>query len=749
MSAAAAAAQPAGGAVWRYYDPANEESERRAALQRQRQLITSPQANYAAPSRAPRRQWNANDPLLNLNNNPPPRAAAAAPVSRAQRTQARLNQQQAAAAYAVTPPPPVYSDVLEASQVQVRDRRAERSDRQAQQLASEVITSTITSPTDARLLNVKTLVGQNDFALIFYTQNLYSPMLRQAAEQLSEFALAHATPYPCTVYFTIGVVTQLKAELMLGPRVVAAFEAVPGLVELRRFMVPKPAGIESVIVHSTEEIQGALQQSSGTLGASCRSAVAFVFFYDGQRLREVSEMLSATLKPLIRASSSSQLLNRRPPLVVFVDLFIHSDRLAITDEYRWLQVLPSLQLFRSISRLDLSVVAMGPVDDFSVDRVADLLVNQRTGEADISNAKGSSVAVTRMPIVITQTLPLLTIDSASLVLYKTERPLGEGGFAQVYRGNYLGVVVAVKLAVPEDEERAGDSAKREAQAEALSEAATLLTLRHPHIVNILGITLLPEPAPGRPAKTLLRVAIVQEKLDYNIASWIRPAKNGSTKRQRLEALKDVALALHFLHHSNYIHGDLKPSNILYDARAQRAKLADFGHTRLFSRLNLTRNVRDRATEPYDPPEAVNYVHPNIVAIPHTPDSPKIDIYAMGVVIAEVASGHTSFAAAFRLKTADDANALAKKNGHSALFRATLTELLKTERPRMAYIYAAALTGQSFVELVLLDATMTAALSDGLRALVAKCVNANPDERPTGRQIATALVDEINLLHPSE
>jgi hypothetical protein len=68
---------------------------------------------------------------------------------------------------------------------------------------------------------------------------------------------------------------------------------------------------------------------------------------------------------------------------------------------------------------------------------------------------------------------------------------------------------------------------------------------------------------------------------------------------------------------------------------------------------------------------------------------------------------------------------------------------------MAYIYAAALTGQSFVELVLLDATMTAALSDGLRALVAKCVNANPDERPTGRQIATALVDEINLLHPSE
>ena len=54
------------------------------------------------------------------------------------------------------------------------------------------------------------------------------------------------------------------------------------------------------------------------------------------------------------------------------------------------------------------------------------------------------------------------------------------------------------------------------------------------------------------------------------------AKSDTTLYQKALWLKQAAEGISWLHGSNIIHGDLKPSNLLYHAKTHSLKIADFG-----------------------------------------------------------------------------------------------------------------------------------------------------------------------------
>ncbi|KAG7967021.1 hypothetical protein I3843_08G078300 [Carya illinoinensis] len=137
--------------------------------------------------------------------------------------------------------------------------------------------------------------------------------------------------------------------------------------------------------------------------------------------------------------------------------------------------------------------------------------------------------------------------------------------------------------------------------------------------------------------------LVYEHADNgSISDWLHSNKHQAcpplTWKQRLQVAYDVADALTYLHnYANppHIHKNLKTSNILLDSNF-RAKLSNFGLARKMENgdggfLQLTRHVV--GTQGYMAPE---YIENGMV-------TPKLDVFAFGVVMLELLSGRKAAA----------------------------------------------------------------------------------------------------------
>ena len=201
--------------------------------------------------------------------------------------------------------------------------------------------------------------------------------------------------------------------------------------------------------------------------------------------------------------------------------------------------------------------------------------------------------------------------------YVLERLVGVGGMAAVYqaRDERLGRVVALKLL-------AGDEAVR---TRFVREARAVAAVDHPHIIPVYAAG----EADGMQYIAMRFVA------GDTLGGIIRV--HGALPPRRAAAfISPVASALDAAHAAGLVHRDVKPGNILVDARRggpEHPYLTDFGIARaMLSAGTLTVAGQFLGTPDYAAPEQVNG---------HPVDG-RADQYALACVAFELLSGTVPF-----------------------------------------------------------------------------------------------------------
>ena len=195
--------------------------------------------------------------------------------------------------------------------------------------------------------------------------------------------------------------------------------------------------------------------------------------------------------------------------------------------------------------------------------------------------------------------------------------VGVGGMAAVYRARdeQLGRMVALKLL-------AGDDAVRKRFT---SEGLAAAAVDHPHIIPVYEA----DEADGYQYIAMRFVA------GYDLQAVIR--REGALPSRRVAAyVSPVASALDSAHEAGLVHRDVKPANILVDARPGRPEhvyLSDFGVVRhLWSAGGLTLPGQFVGTPDYAAPEQAR----------GRPVDGRTDQYALACVAHELLSGSVPF-----------------------------------------------------------------------------------------------------------
>ncbi|KZV34436.1 receptor protein kinase [Dorcoceras hygrometricum] len=183
-----------------------------------------------------------------------------------------------------------------------------------------------------------------------------------------------------------------------------------------------------------------------------------------------------------------------------------------------------------------------------------------------------------------------------------------------------------------------------------------------------------------------------------------------TWSNRVQIALDSARGLEYIHEHTvpvYIHRDIKPANILIDKNF-RAKVADFGLTKL-TEVGSTSLPTGRlvGTFGYMPPEYAQYGDV----------SPKVDVYAFGVVLYELISAKDAI-----VKSTGSA---ADSKGLVALFEEVFNNPNRSENL------------QSLIDPRLGDYPLESVVK--LAELARACTHENPQIRPTMRSIVVALM----------
>lgn len=199
--------------------------------------------------------------------------------------------------------------------------------------------------------------------------------------------------------------------------------------------------------------------------------------------------------------------------------------------------------------------------------------------------------------------------------YRLEEKIGVGGMAEVYRAYDLTLnrTVAVKILYPQFASDAGfvERFKREAQAAA--------NLSHPNIVNVYDWG----------AENSTYYLVMEHLVGQNLKQIIQ--KKGSLPPSLVVDIgRQVAAALQFAHKRSVVHRDIKPHNIIITDEGE-VKVTDFGIARTLT-SNLTQTGAILGTAYYISPEQAKGEEV----------SPLSDIYSLGVVLYEMATGKLPF-----------------------------------------------------------------------------------------------------------
>src|SRR5438034_453185 len=109
-------------------------------------------------------------------------------------------------------------------------------------------------------------------------------------------------------------------------------------------------------------------------------------------------------------------------------------------------------------------------------------------------------------------------------------------------------------------------------------------------------------------------------------------------RQAAELIAKVARTVHYAHEHGILHRDIKPGNILLDAKGE-PHLTDFGLARLLeSESTVTRTLEVLGTPSYMAPEQAAGNNPATAGL-----TSATDVYGLGAVLYQLLTGHPPFA----------------------------------------------------------------------------------------------------------
>jgi serine/threonine protein kinase len=198
--------------------------------------------------------------------------------------------------------------------------------------------------------------------------------------------------------------------------------------------------------------------------------------------------------------------------------------------------------------------------------------------------------------------------------YRVDATIGSGGMATVFRAHdrELGRPVAIKLLADNLAADADfrDRFQREAQMAA--------RLSHPNIVHVYDIARDDE---GRPF-------IVMELIDgESLAETL--ARSGRLTPARVREIgADCCAGLAYAHTAGLVHRDIKPHNLLVD-HGGTVKVADFGIAHSLDGVAITQTGTVLGTAGYLAPEQSR----------GEAVTPATDIYALGVTLHQLLTGH--------------------------------------------------------------------------------------------------------------
>ena len=203
----------------------------------------------------------------------------------------------------------------------------------------------------------------------------------------------------------------------------------------------------------------------------------------------------------------------------------------------------------------------------------------------------------------------------------TGTTIGAGAYGSVEEVEIPGAKCAAKKIheIFQDRRQIPEELIQKASREFVQECQLMSTLRHPHIVQFLGVCFLPGSR---------LPALVMERLLTSLHEILDPEPPPETKPYIPVALKrsvlhDVARGLSFLHsHSPpIIHRDLSARNVLLNSGIL-AKIADLGMARIAPSLRAATMTKAPGASIYMPPEALEDESRYDVSI---------DIFSLGVL----------------------------------------------------------------------------------------------------------------------
>ena len=216
--------------------------------------------------------------------------------------------------------------------------------------------------------------------------------------------------------------------------------------------------------------------------------------------------------------------------------------------------------------------------------------------------------------------------------YKIESLLGTGGMGQVYRGvhQFLKVERAVKVMNP------GVASDPSFQARFLQEAQAVAALKHANIVEVFDFG----------EQTGQYYMVMEMITDGSLRSLLKQRASGQTwdLQLGLDLIRQAAEGLGYAHGKGMVHRDIKPDNLLLqklsDSPAGQSqyllKITDFGLARLADGGGVrTVSGTVMGTPAYMSPEQCQ----------GGALDGRSDIYSLGVVLYEVATGYLPFQAA--------------------------------------------------------------------------------------------------------